>query len=192
MFRMHRWNRSATVAVAGLVALTGVGLPPRSRESVRGWVGNGTDRLVQHALAPSATRLQDEVLAAVKRAFEVSGGGATVPYAGVPTLLEGLRAQGMPLVQGIEDGGARKPAPEFVHAALARMELAADDAALVGDSEVDIETGRQGGVAVVAVSWGFRSRESLVAERPDFLIDDPSELPALLQRLGTNRAGAGP
>jgi phosphoglycolate phosphatase len=50
---------------------------------------------------------------------------------------------------------------------------------MVGDSAVDVKTGRAAGVRTVGVTWGFKPQD-LELEPPDLLIDDMRELPALL------------
>ena len=51
----------------------------------------------------------------------------------------------------------------------------------VGDTEVDINEGRNAGCAlVVAVTTGAFTREQLNACHPDHIIDDLSQLPALI------------
>jgi phosphoglycolate phosphatase len=57
-----------------------------------------------------------------------------------------------------------------------QLQCAADEVLYVGDSEVDIETSRNAGVPIVAVSWGFRDVNFLKTLHPDFLIHHPSEL----------------
>jgi phosphoglycolate phosphatase len=46
----------------------------------------------------------------------------------------------------------------------------------IGDTAGDILEARAAGVRSVAVTWGWHSRERLVAVRPDFLIDTPDGL----------------
>jgi len=46
----------------------------------------------------------------------------------------------------------------------------------VGDTSVDIQTAKNAGLISVAVTWGFRSKQSLLAENPDYIIDTPQEL----------------
>jgi phosphoglycolate phosphatase len=47
---------------------------------------------------------------------------------------------------------------------------------LVGDSEIDIETAHASGCHAVAVSWGFRPRETLESAGAERIIDAPMEL----------------
>ena len=46
----------------------------------------------------------------------------------------------------------------------------------IGDTTGDILEAREAGVRTVAVTWGWHSREKLVAARPDFLVDRPEDL----------------
>lgn len=53
----------------------------------------------------------------------------------------------------------------------------------VGDETRDIEAAQQVGVKMLAVSWGFNSREVLASYSPDLLIDQPDQLVAAIQQL---------
>ena len=53
----------------------------------------------------------------------------------------------------------------------------------VGDEIRDIQATTQVGVAIVAVDWGFSSRESLLAHKPNKLISHPSELVSALKSI---------
>ena len=56
------------------------------------------------------------------------------------------------------------------------MEIDPREMWMVGDTEIDVATGQKAGMGSVAVTWGFRSRETLLAAKPDRLVDHPSEL----------------
>ena len=53
-------------------------------------------------------------------------------------------------------------------------------ACMIGDSTSDIRHARQAGVRSIAVTWGWQSREKLVGENPDFVVDNVRDLAALL------------
>jgi phosphoglycolate phosphatase len=53
----------------------------------------------------------------------------------------------------------------------------------VGDETRDVEAAKKAEIPVVAVSWGFNSREILVALQPNQIADDPDELLSCLQRI---------
>jgi len=56
-------------------------------------------------------------------------------------------------------------------------------AVYVGDETRDIEAARKIGIKMIAVSWGFNSRQALAAENPDYLIDRPEALLSIIERL---------
>jgi phosphoglycolate phosphatase-like HAD superfamily hydrolase len=53
---------------------------------------------------------------------------------------------------------------------------------MVGDSAIDVRTGRAAGARTVGVRYGF-DPESLVSEPPDALFDRLQELPAFMESL---------
>ena len=48
--------------------------------------------------------------------------------------------------------------------------------AYVGDSDVDIQTARNAGMAAIGVAWGFRGRQELEDSGADFIAEDPLQL----------------
>lgn len=51
-----------------------------------------------------------------------------------------------------------------------------EETLLIGDSPIDIETGRRAGVATIGVLHGFSDEGELRAAAPDVLVHDFSEL----------------
>lgn len=85
---------------------------------------------------------------------------------------------------GGRDDMALKPAPDGILAMLDRFKIAPEDAVMIGDSETDVLAGKAAGVATCAVSYGFRSGETLQALGPDWLIDHPLGLKDLFVHEG--------
>jgi phosphoglycolate phosphatase len=83
-------------------------------------------------------------------------------------------------VSGPDTAGARKPDPGALRPVLATLGVDAADALLVGDMEVDVETGRATGLRVVVIAGPSRSREELAAAGADAILADLRELPAWL------------
>jgi phosphoglycolate phosphatase-like HAD superfamily hydrolase len=54
--------------------------------------------------------------------------------------------------------------------------LKTEEVIYVGDETRDIEASKRINIKVIAVSWGFNSREALAKHNPDFLIHKPGEL----------------
>jgi len=50
------------------------------------------------------------------------------------------------------------------------------DTMIIGDTELDINCGKDAGAKTCAVTFGYRTRELLLAENPEFIIDSYAEL----------------
>ena len=79
----------------------------------------------------------------------------------------------------------KKPSPVPVLDLLARFSADREEAAVVGDSNYDVEASKAAGVRVVAVTYGFRSRE--VLKDADCLIDRFDDLLNVLTELNQKR-----
>jgi phosphoglycolate phosphatase len=88
------------------------------------------------------------------------------------------------LIIGSDTAGKRKPSPEPVLYAVTRLGSNPEESIIVGDSNYDIEAGEKAGVKTVAVTYGYRPRESLL--KADYIIDDIRELVPLVQKLDQN------
>src|SRR5580700_3176236 len=69
----------------------------------------------------------------------------------------------------------KKPDPEGARMLLQESGGRAEEAVIVGDSDVDVETGRNAGLWTVGVSYGF-APHTLKENPPDVLVDRPHEL----------------
>lgn len=189
-------------------ALAAHDMAPRTLDEVRRFVGNGI-RLLIHRAIPSGTPAdrEDAVYETFCAHYAAHCEDHTGPYPGIPELLAHLRAAGVALavvsnkgdfaVQELverqfpgafdavlgecEDRGIRKkPAPDMVEAALARMGADRSGMAYVGDSEVDVQTAANVGCPCLSVSWGFRSRAQLVEAGATTIVNTPAELERVL------------
>ena len=71
---------------------------------------------------------------------------------------------------------ARKPAPDMVHMALNHFNVSKENAVYIGDSDVDVATARNSELDMIAVDWGFRSRECLMEQGATTIISKPEEI----------------
>ena|ERR1700727_1779789 len=72
----------------------------------------------------------------------------------------------------------KKPNPEGARKLLEENSVRPEETAIVGDSHVDVETGRNAGLWTVGVNYGF-APHTLRASPPDVLVDAPGELAAV-------------
>lgn len=73
----------------------------------------------------------------------------------------------------------KKPDPLGVRTLLEETGTAAEEAVIVGDSDVDVLTGRNAGIWTCGVSYGF-APHTLEAAPPDVLVSSPAELAKVL------------
>ena len=83
-------------------------------------------------------------------------------------------------MRGNLNGMPVKPDPTVVREIMRDLDASYLSAMMVGDSSVDIQTGHNAGIKACGVTWGFRSRESLVEAAADAIADTPAELGKLL------------
>jgi phosphoglycolate phosphatase len=81
-------------------------------------------------------------------------------------------------VYGGNSFATKKPDPEGARRLLEEYGVQPQQAAIIGDSHVDVNTGRNAGMVTVGVTYGF-APHTLQNEPPDVLVDHPSELPVL-------------
>ena len=100
----------------------------------------------------------------------------------VRTILERLEvARYFFLLMGEEDMPAPKPDPRGLHRILELAGCRPQRAVYVGDSRTDLETARAAGVQAVGVTWGAHPRVELEELGWNALVEEPSQLFALLK-----------
>jgi phosphoglycolate phosphatase-like HAD superfamily hydrolase len=80
------------------------------------------------------------------------------------------------LVMGIREGIQIKPLPGGLLMICKELNILPAHSMMVGDTELDIRCGINAGVKTCGVTYGYRTRELLQAEHPDFIIDKITEL----------------
>jgi phosphoglycolate phosphatase len=78
-------------------------------------------------------------------------------------------------VYGGNSFATKKPEPEGALKLLSESGVRPEHAAIIGDSHVDIRTGRNAGLWTIAVTYGF-APHTLEVEEPDVTVDTPQEL----------------
>ena len=178
--------------------------PERNLEEIRSFVGNGMQNLIRKSV-PQGTAEADmqEVLAYFREFYKIHCKDCTRPYKGVSKALEVLKEKGIHLAMlsnkpdfavgqladqyfpglfemaaGEREGIPRKPAPDALWSVMEEFGCSKDDIVYIGDSEVDVKTAQNAGIPLIAVSWGFRSLQTLKDAGAKTIISDPEELVA--------------
>lgn len=171
-------------------------------------VGNGFDILVRRAL-PAGRMPDAGALAAItaetRQWYADHMMERTKPYPGMAEALARLADAGCSLavlsnkpdamsvrliphyfpdipfmfVRGAVPDVPLKPDPQSLLAMLAQMRMDRASACYVGDSDVDIFTARNAGVAGIGAGWGFRGPEELARAGAGRILLEPVELASL-------------
>ena len=134
------------------------------------------DHYCRHLL--DNTRLYPGVLDVLRRyaAFPLHV-ATNKPRAFTDRILEGLNiADAFRKVVAGDDAPARKPDPRHLEAALAGLDLAPEQVAMVGDSPNDVNAARAYGAVAVGCTYGLVSPGRVRAAKPDLVIDAFAEL----------------
>lgn len=76
-----------------------------------------------------------------------------------------------------EDKGIKKkPAPDGVWAIIEELGIKREEVLYLGDTNTDMQTGKNAQVDTAGVTWGFRDRKELEAFSPRLIADHPSEV----------------
>lgn len=75
-----------------------------------------------------------------------------------------------------EHGIGKKPCPQMVLTAMEKCNLKKEDCVFIGDSEVDLLTAKNAELPCISVSWGFRSKETLLNSGATIILDKVEEL----------------
>lgn len=186
-------------------ALKACGCPERDLKEYNMLVGRGIYNLFRGAL-PEDRRDDETVMKMKSFFIPYYNEHKTDfsrPYPGIPEMLGTLEKNGIALavasnkyqegtealverffgdrkfirVLGQRDGMPIKPDPGIVREIEKSYgEVRREEVFYAGDSDVDMETGRNAGVVTAGVCWGFRSRQELEACGPDMLCGSPDEL----------------
>lgn len=169
-------------------------LPLLGVAEYRGMVGHGVRNLVMQALSRASAGSEaaevDAALADFKAYYTSHIDVHSRPYPGIQALLGDLDAAGVKMavasnkfqagteflireffpeipfvaILGNREGYPLKPDPEIVAEVLRSSGLEPEDSVMVGDSGTDMRTAANGGIAGIAVGWGYRP----MMESPDY------------------------
>jgi phosphoglycolate phosphatase-like HAD superfamily hydrolase len=86
------------------------------------------------------------------------------------------------LIMGRRNGIAHKPSPEPLLLICKELEIDPIESLIVGDTEMDIQCGQNANVKTCAIIHGYRTEESILLQKPDYIVEDLNDLKALLTK----------
>ena len=187
-------------------ALRWAGMPERTTEEVRMFVGNGVKLLMERAIPNGQQNPRfEEVYAKFREHYLKHNLDRTRPYEGVIGMLRELKRRGKKLAIvsnkfyaatqelvrhffadtievaiGERENIRKKPAPDTVLEALRQLGAPKEGAVYVGDSDVDVMTAKNSGLPCISVLWGFRDKDFLIEHGATLFVEKPQEILAKL------------
>ena len=192
----------ADLAASCNYALRTNGMPERTLDEVRRFVGNGVKKLMERATPDGLQNpLFDKTLADFRQHYMKHNLDTTCPYEGVMPMLEELQRRGkkvavvsnkfyaatqelchhffgdlVTVAIGEREDIRKKPAPDTVIEALRQLNATAEESVYIGDSDVDIDTAHNAGMPCISVLWGFRDKDFLIEHGATTLVATPQEI----------------
>ena len=203
-------NTIETIAFHGNRALKELGFKEMDVDYFRKFIGNSSRYLIEKLLETQGAELSEENIVGVMdlyhKYYQEGVSYLTHEYEGMLDLVRDVRKAGniacaisnkpdhtlsilfteldinkeFDFVQGQKDDVKKKPDPFIVDMLVDKYGVKKEDTYIIGDSEVDIMTGKNANVRTIGVLWGFRSKNEIEEKNPDFLVEDIYELRSLL------------
>ncbi|HAL45555.1 MAG: hypothetical protein A2Y12_07120 [Planctomycetes bacterium GWF2_42_9] len=194
-------NSLEDLAEAANFALACFGQQTHEVEAFRQMVGDGTRTLMSRALPSDRQDLIEQTLLKMREKYIEICLNKTRPYDGLPKVLAELKNRGVKMavltnkdqkmaekivthffdqyfmiIRGTINAVPLKPDPKAVLEILNQMNVKPENAAFVGDSNIDIRTAQAAGITGIGVNWGFRGEKELKEAGADYTIDEPKAL----------------
>ena len=183
-------------------ALVQSGMPERTYDEVKMFVGNGVKKLMERAIpAGLENPMFDETYTTFRQYYMKHCLDHTCPYPGIENLLRRLKMKHkniavvsnkfyaatqdlchhffpdtVSVAIGERDNIHKKPAPDTVIEALRQLKTTKDGAVYIGDSDVDISTAKNCNMPCISVLWGFRDKEFLLDHGARIFASTPDDI----------------
>ena len=187
------------------LTLNQLGFESIDEEHVKAFVGNGSDKYVERSLIFSGDKelkYYERACKLYQDNFKLNALSGIRPYEGIEDLINELNKRDVKAcvlsnkpqarvedniyaffgktdffkLYGERKGVPIKPDPTALNMLIAEIKVEKEEVLYIGDSDVDVYTGRAAGVKTVAVKWGYRSAEVLMEAKPDYIIESPKQI----------------
>ena len=195
----------ADIAGSVNLALTEMGLNPLDKKTIRGNIGSGMFNLMTRSLMKSGCNdIETSVLLFQKHYslhlldqtnFYPNGKEiveyffdkknailSNKPISFIEKILKALSfSKPFDSIIGGDSLDVKKPDPKGLLLMMNKFSCSPENTLMVGDSAIDIETGKHAGVITCGVTYGLGNLDSLTNSNPDYLIDNLSQLKSLFK-----------
>lgn len=201
-----------TIAYFGNKALTGKGFKAYETEKYKYMVGDGAKILVTRMLENQNAYTKENFEAVFSYYNELYDNDflyLTKPFSKIPELLSFMKEKNMKVgavsnkphfatvsvlenifekgllddYVGKRDNVPLKPDPYSVNEMLEKWKISPNECIYIGDTGVDMKTGKNAGAFTIGVLWGFREKEELLENGADLIVESPDEIEKILREV---------
>lgn len=202
----------ATIAYYCNKALDKFGFKTAPKEKYLHFAGNGAKVLIERALSYGGEWTEEDfnkVYDEYNLIYNEQPLYLTEPYNNIVSLLNELKNRGTNIAvlsnkpdyatkevvkdifgegvfnvcRGAMENVPLKPAPDAVFDIMDEIGAKKEETVFVGDTYVDIETGKNAGLTTIGVLWGFRGEEELKRAGANYIVSDALEIVDLVEKL---------
>jgi phosphoglycolate phosphatase len=172
-------------------------------DKIWSFLGDGAGYLIDRAFAYFSKNTPPEATDIFLKDYEENSLKKTSLYPGVFQMLESLNdfktaiftnkrhdftvriCEGLGIVGkfdyilGRNSHFPKKPEPDGLYIIMERLGIKAQNTAMIGDTTIDIITGKKAGTKTVAVTWGVHTKNMLIKENPDLIVEKIGEIPSV-------------
>ncbi|MDP4118628.1 MAG: HAD family hydrolase [Bacillota bacterium] len=202
-------NSLNSIAYFANNALAQFGFPPIEKEKYKYLVGNGASVLVKRMIDIVGGTQEDyiNVLNFYNSTYDNDFMYLTEPYEGIPEMLKMLKGFGIKtaivsnkphstakkisdklfgdklidICRGAKEGVPLKPDPTVVVEVMKAFHITSDECLYIGDTAVDMMTGKNAGIYSIGVLWGFRGADELREGGANEITNDPMRIAFLAE-----------
>lgn len=194
-----------SLAYCGNYALEKNGLKPQPEEAYKYFAGDGPIELIKRAVLAAGGSIEkdwESAYADYEVIFKTHCNYGIKIYDGLKEVLDTMKAKGtklavvtnkpqagaekvieelfgknyMDIIVGSSPDRPRKPNKAQAVYAMETLGLKQEDCMYVGDTNVDMKTGKAAGLFTIGILWGFRDREELEENHADAIAETPCDL----------------
>lgn len=180
-------------------------LPPIDVETYKYYIGNGAEKLIRRSLKHHGIEDEESFKKAFEyynKIYDADPYYLIEVYEGIAELVSELKRRGLRLgvisnkphyptceiikkyfgentfevVYGARDGFPKKPDPAVPLSIAEIFDAKPSECIYIGDTNTDMQTGKNAGFYTVGVLWGFRKKEELVEANADEIAEIPSDI----------------
>lgn len=198
-------NSLTSIAHSANLALKYCGLPERNEEEYKYFAGYGALELIKRACYASGDTEYINLKKAFneyKKIFKTECNLGITPFENIEKMLQTIKEKGHKIavlsnkphertievaesifgknyfdfILGYKNEETKKPNPVGALQIAEIFQTKSEDCIYVGDTDTDMQTGKNANMYTVGVTWGFRDKDELLKNGADIIVNCPLEI----------------